>query len=171
MENIQNAIKGCKQAHQELYERYAAYVAVTIRNSGVYESDDVDDLVQDVFCVVLEHLHKLENPDCFRGWIGTIAHNRAVTHIRKKIQRRKAEDKLSTGLEAVYEPDNFADIYDVKEALVSLRDRDQIILDQFYFQGLSLIEIAEQSDCPIGTVKRRLYSARQRLKKILEGET
>ena len=54
------------------------------------------------------------------------------------------------------------------EALGRLKSLDREALDAFYIRGHSLIEIAEMLDVPIGTVKRRLHTARKRLKVELE---
>jgi RNA polymerase sigma-70 factor (ECF subfamily) len=54
------------------------------------------------------------------------------------------------------------------DALAQLKPMDREVLVAFYIQGQSLLEIAEQFDVPIGTVKRRLHTARKRLKTELE---
>jgi RNA polymerase sigma-70 factor (ECF subfamily) len=52
----------------------------------------------------------------------------------------------------------------VRQALQKLRENDRVILIAFYFDDCSIREIAEQYGVPIGTVKRRLFTARGRLK-------
>jgi RNA polymerase sigma-70 factor (ECF subfamily) len=54
------------------------------------------------------------------------------------------------------------------DALGRLKSLDREALDAFYMRGLTLIEIAETLEVPIGTVKRRLHTARKRLKRALE---
>ena len=55
------------------------------------------------------------------------------------------------------------------EALGRLKSLDREALDAFYIRGHSLLEIAEELDVPLGTVKRRLHTARKRLRLELEG--
>jgi RNA polymerase sigma-70 factor (ECF subfamily) len=55
------------------------------------------------------------------------------------------------------------------EAIAQLKPLDREALCAFYIQGESLVEIATRLDVPLGTVKRRLHTARKRLKAILEG--
>jgi RNA polymerase sigma-70 factor, ECF subfamily len=55
------------------------------------------------------------------------------------------------------------------EALGRLKSLDREALDAFYIRGHSLLEIAERLNVPLGTVKRRLHTARKRLKIELEG--
>src|SRR5918995_1471040 len=54
------------------------------------------------------------------------------------------------------------------EALARIKAIDREVLVAFYIQGESLIEIADRLDAPIGTIKRRLHTARKRLKAELE---
>jgi RNA polymerase sigma-70 factor, ECF subfamily len=54
------------------------------------------------------------------------------------------------------------------DALGRLKSLDREALDAFYIRGLTLIEIAETLEVPLGTVKRRLHTARKRLKRALE---
>src|SRR5262249_27941176 len=54
------------------------------------------------------------------------------------------------------------------EALDRLKTIDREVLVAFYIQGQSLIEIADELEAPVGTVKRRLHTARKRLKAELE---
>ncbi len=56
----------------------------------------------------------------------------------------------------------------LREALGQLKSLDREALDAFYIRGHSLLEIAEMLDVPLGTVKRRLHTARKRLKLALE---
>jgi RNA polymerase sigma-70 factor, ECF subfamily len=55
------------------------------------------------------------------------------------------------------------------EALGRLKSLDRQALDAFYIRGHSLLEIAEELGVPLGTVKRRLHTARKRLRLELEG--
>ena len=56
----------------------------------------------------------------------------------------------------------------VKDGLSRLRDLDRDTLVAFYVRGKSLIEMADQFDAPIGTIKRRLHVARKRLAREVE---
>ena len=55
----------------------------------------------------------------------------------------------------------------VRDGLGQLKPLDRAVLEAFYLRGLSLREISEEFDVPLGTVKRRLHTARQRLKEQL----
>jgi RNA polymerase sigma-70 factor (ECF subfamily) len=51
----------------------------------------------------------------------------------------------------------------VRQGLGRLRDLDRQTLEAFYIDGKSIVEIADQLEAPVGTIKRRLHVARQRL--------
>ena len=56
----------------------------------------------------------------------------------------------------------------VRDGLGRLRDMDRDTLVAFYVNGQSLLEMSEDFDAPVGTIKRRLHVARQRLAKEIE---
>ena len=56
----------------------------------------------------------------------------------------------------------------VKEGLKNLGSMDRETLEAFYCNGRSLIEMSEEFDAPVGTIKRRLHVARKRLAKQVE---
>jgi RNA polymerase sigma-70 factor (ECF subfamily) len=55
------------------------------------------------------------------------------------------------------------------EGLARLKPLDRDTLVAFYIRGQSLVEMAEDVEAPVGTIKRRLHTARKRLKAVLEG--
>ena len=57
----------------------------------------------------------------------------------------------------------------MRSALKRLKTMDRSALEAFYLKGQSLVEMADKFDVPLGTVKRRLHTARARLKAALEG--
>src|SRR5262245_6669407 len=74
-------------AGQALFDMYAGYVRkVLLRVLGM--DPEISDLVQDVFVVALESLHRLENPRALRGWLAQIAVFQARHYIRRRKQWR-----------------------------------------------------------------------------------
>jgi RNA polymerase sigma-70 factor (ECF subfamily) len=60
---------------------------------------------------------------------------------------------------------------EVRRGLGRLRTMDRETLEEFYFEGSSLVEMSRKFDTPVGTIKRRLHVARKRLAKELEALT
>ena len=62
---------------------------------------------------------------------------------------------------------NQANARQLRGGLAKLRDLDRRTLVAFYFEGRSLKEMSDEFDSPVGTIKRRLHTARNRLKEEL----
>ena len=134
---------------------------------------DALELTQEVFLHVLQRIDQLREPERFAGWLRQVAVRMAIN----RATRRLAPASVETGvLEGAYEQgDEPLDQLISREraerlraALAQFKSLDREALDAFYIRGHSLIEIAEMLDVPIGTVKRRLHTARKRLKLELE---
>jgi RNA polymerase sigma-70 factor, ECF subfamily len=132
----------------------------------VRDREDALDLSQDVFLKAYQNLAKLESTDRFGPWLYRIAHNEAVSMLR----RRRPEDELPT--ESAPEPSRFR-MYPVElsmaveAALNRLSDdqREAVVLK--IYQGFKFDEMADVLACPVSTVKSRLYTALDLLKETL----
>jgi RNA polymerase sigma-70 factor (ECF subfamily) len=125
--------------------------------------EDALDLCQEVFLKAYQNIRKLDDTRRFGPWLFRIAHNEAYSLFRK----RKPEDEL-TGVEAPHEP-----AYPVELTLAAAAALDRLSPEQReavvlkIYQGFKFEEMAEVLDCPVSTVKSRLYSALDILKNQL----
>lgn len=127
------------------------------------------EVTQDVFIQVLRKLDQLREPERFGGWLRRIAVrlaiNRAVRRPRESLGETAALASVTAAsanpFERVVASENAAC---VRECLGSLRDLDRRTLVAFYFEGQSLQEMSAEFDSPVGTIKRRLHTARNRLR-------
>ena len=123
-----------------------------------------DDLFQDICLTAYLKYGQLKNPSAFKPWILRIAKNRCNDYFRKAKQNREIplqdipEGKLPSGRLGPVLPSP------VEETLDLLNEKDRRILRLFYWQGLSLAEISDTLDIPVGTVKSRLHSAKNHFK-------
>ena len=169
---VRRAQAGDREAFGALVEQFQPTVyAIALRRLG--NPSDALELTQDVFLHVLQRIDQLREPERFAGWLRQVAVRMAIN----RATRRVAPSSVETGvLEGAYEQgDEPLDqligrerAERVWEALGRLKSLDREALDAFYIRGHSLIEIAEMLDVPLGTVKRRLHTARKRLKVELE---
>jgi RNA polymerase sigma-70 factor (ECF subfamily) len=60
---------------------------------------------------------------------------------------------------------------ELREGLKRLKELDRLTLEAFYLRGRSLKQMSREFETPVGTIKRRLHVARQRLKDALEGRS
>ena len=138
----------------------------------VSNREDAMDLSQDVFLKAYQNLRKLDDPARFSGWLFRIAHNEAFSLLR----RRRPEGEL------LAEPGTAGQVglgdaatrllpielsLAVEKALERLSEdqREAVLLK--IFQGFKFEEMAEILDCPVSTVKSRLYTALDLLKTTL----
>jgi len=132
----------------------------------VSNREDALDLSQDVFLKAYQNLSKLDDPARFSGWLFRIAHNEAFSLLRR---RRPETDVVgeprpaSTGGRMLTMELSLA----VDSALKRLNeDQREAVLLKVY-QGFKFEEMAEILDCPVSTVKSRLYTALDLLKAAL----
>jgi RNA polymerase sigma-70 factor (ECF subfamily) len=172
---VGRAQAGDREAFGALVEQFQATVySIAVRRLGNHS--DALELTQDVFLHVLERLDQLREPERFAGWLRQIAVRMAINRATRRVAPSSVETRV---LERAHEEgDEPLEVLigreradRVREALGRLKSLDREALDAFYIRGHSLLEIAEMLDVPLGTVKRRLHTARNRLKVALETST
>jgi RNA polymerase sigma-70 factor (ECF subfamily) len=169
---VRKAQRGDRDAFGSLVEQFQPTVyAIALRRLG--NASDALELTQDVFLHVLERITQLREPERFAGWLRQVAVRMAINRATRRVAPPSVETGILEGasLESTEPLDQLIDrerAQRVTEALGKLKSLDREALDAFYLRGHSLIEIAEMLDVPLGTVKRRLHTARKRLKVELE---
>ncbi len=162
------ARQGDAAAFDELILRFTVAVrAVVARRLG--RAAEVDEVVQEVFLRGYRCLHQLQEESRFGGWICRIAArlaiNRAVRgrplHTAEDVSEYLADSSVESPLVAVLRAEQQAELAGMIARLSVL---DQQTLQAYYFDGYSVREISLRSGAPEGTVKRRLHSARMRLR-------
>src|SRR5213594_3687116 len=173
-ELVVSALSGREACFEELVRRYQRPISAYVyRMVGNYES--ALDLTQEIFIKVYNSLRRYRSEFKFSTWIYKIAHNSAVDHLRRTATR---EQSLITGSEG----DQFElpiesgrlspeqeserkerriEIESVVRALPS-NYRELIILR--HSQDLTYEEIVEVTGLPLGTVKNRLFRAREMMR-------
>ena len=128
--------------------------------------EDALDLSQDVFLKAYQNLRKLDDPAKFSGWLFRIAHNEAYSLLRKPRTESEmgVEPKTAESSGRMFPMElSLA----VQSALKRLSDdqREAVLLK--VYQGFKFEEMAEILDCPVSTIKSRLYTALDLLKETL----
>ena len=170
---IENAQKGNQNAITELYNRTYNNVYFTVK-ALIKSEDTILDIVQDSYVKGFKNLSQLQDPDKFRAWIKRIAHNSAVDYLRKT--KPVMFSTMST------EDDSFIEFEDdrtenlpevvidqkettrlVKEILDSLSDEQRLVVGMFYYEQMSVKEIAQTLGISENTVKSRLSYGRKKI--------
>ncbi|HVX63787.1 MAG TPA: sigma-70 family RNA polymerase sigma factor [Pirellulales bacterium] len=172
IEQVRAAQAGDRDAFGELVERFERSVyATALRRLGNHV--EAQELTQEVFVQALRKIHQLREPECFGGWLRTIA-NRLAINRRTRSGPATPTDRET--LEAVcleHETPLTKALTNerqrqVRDGLDRLGALDRETLIAFYVDGQSLIEMSTAFDSPVGTIKRRLHVARKRLARELE---
>ncbi len=124
---------------------------------------DAEDVLQETFLTAFRKFDTLKNTACFKAWILSIARNKCNDYYRKS-----AEKPMFSGLDLnlmVYEQScGGIKLSSEEDVFSSLKNMDKEILYLFYCLELSQKEISEKLHIPVGTVKSRLYYARENFK-------
>lgn len=164
---IKRFIDGDELVFSELLKRHKEKVRniiyITLSNT-----DGVDDIAQEVFITVYRHLKSFRFESQFTTWLYRITINKCKDHLRKKNIRSiflplKDEEPV---FESINEDSDIKHI--VRNAIATLPDKLRIPLVLKDLEGFSYQEIADTMECEIGTVKSRIFRAREALKKILK---
>lgn len=166
---IKRFIEGDETTFRILVQRHKDKVRnITYLTLG--NADAVDDIAQDVFLTVYKNLKKFRFESQFTTWLFRITVNKCKDHLRKKRIRNIfvsiKEDEQEPAYSFSHENKDTAEI--VRKAITELPDKLRIPLMLKDLEGLSYQEIAETVNCEIGTVKSRIFRAREGLRNILK---
>ena len=163
--------RGDRSAFEAIYHRFhrplAAYL---LRLIGRPQA--VDELVDDTLLVVWKSAGRFDGRSRLSTWIFGIAYRKALKHFER--QRREARRSGEVEGEPVAPGDDPERRHARRElarqvlaALDRLPAEQRGVVMLTYYQGLSYPEIAEVMDCPLGTVKTRMFHARRKLARLL----
>ena len=164
---IKRFIDGDELVFSELLKRHKEKVRNIIYLT-LSNTDGVDDIAQEVFITVYRHLKSFRFESQFTTWLYRITINKCKDYLRKKNIRSiflplKDEEPV---FESINEDTDIKHI--VRNAIATLPDKLRIPLVLQDLEGFSYQEIADTMECEIGTVKSRIFRAREALKKILK---
>ena len=136
--------------------------------------EDAQDLMQDTTLKVLNNQEKFIDNVNFKGWVLTIMRNIFINNYYKIVRTQTIIDQNVdlynldiTNVTAFETPEGSFHIQEISKAIESLND-DLKIPFSMYVSGYKYNEIAEKLQLPLGTVKSRIYFARQDLQKELK---
>jgi RNA polymerase sigma-70 factor (ECF subfamily) len=127
------------------------------------------DAVQDTWMVVIRGLVTLKDVACFHTWLFRIASHKCQDHWRRDQSSRRVAEALQNQSDATAAaaPPN-AERADIDAAFHRLPPESRTVLALMYLEDFSVGEIADVLSLPEGTVKSRLFHARQQLKQLME---
>ncbi|NKB71381.1 MAG: sigma-70 family RNA polymerase sigma factor [Candidatus Latescibacteria bacterium] len=155
---VKRILSGERETFDALVRRYIGLVHGVIFQK-VRRPDEVEDLVQDVFCKAYEELPTLRDPDKFAPWLARMAANQAQTWLRQRRlqQAYKGGEKYSLLVDESKPPDAQLESHEARKviwaALDQLRPEYRQILLLFHFENCRQRDIARFLNISLPTVK------------------
>ena len=178
------AQQGRDAAFRELIRRYERPVFSLVYRM-VRDRELAEDLAQDTFIKVLNHIDRYRPEFKLSSWLFKIANNVAIDHLRRRTldtismdgspNAQTADAIEATAIDVVGDEESALDELEAREmgsaierAIASLRPEYRSCIMLRHVEGRSYEEIAATLDLPLGTVKTYIHRARQELRRALE---
>jgi len=177
---VRRAQHGDLAAYDELVRRYQERIYATVYHM-TSNHEDANDLAQDTFIKAYQALKSFKGGSSFYTWIYRIAVNKTINFLKQR-KNRSHMSLNDLDFNAEHDPDLVALVSDktprrdaglnelqekLNEAMLKLSEPHRLVVTLHDVQGLAHDEIAEIMDCNIGTVRSRLFYARQQLQAYL----
>ncbi|MBR0573277.1 MULTISPECIES: RNA polymerase sigma factor RpoE [Pasteurellaceae] len=171
-ELVELAQEGNKKAFNLLVIRYQNRVAGLL--TRYVAQDDIPDIVQESFIKAYRALSSFRGESAFYTWLYRIAVNTAKNHLTALGRRPPREDILAEDAES-YDSGTYLREIDTPESMVLSEELKRVVFETIEnlpdelksaitlreLEGLSYEEIAEVMQCPVGTVRSRIFRARE----------
>lgn len=180
LELVRRARRGELEAYDELIRRYQERIYTTIYHM-TSNHEDANDLVQETFIKAFRVLKTFKGTSSFYTWLYRIAINKTINFLKQR-QGRVHLSLNDMDFNAEQDPDlvalisektprrdiNLAELQEkLNAAMQKLSETHRLVVVLHDVQGLPHEEIAKIMDCNIGTVRSRLFYARQQLQGYL----
>ena len=177
-ELVEKSSRGDAEAFSVLYEEYYGKVDYLCFKL-LQNREDTNDIVQETFLTAFQNISTLNDGAAFERWLKTIAVNKCKNYLKKARPVLFSQLDDGDGAEFVMEgdqvekPEEIVDNAEIRkiisEIIDSLPDEQRIAVMLYYYDEMSVPEIAGFMECSEGTVKSRLNYARRKIREEIEG--
>ncbi len=159
---------GDRDAFRELYVHYHRRLARFLTRL-TRRQEDAEEIINDTMWIVWQRAAEFRNASQVSTWIMGIAYRRALNMIRRAATHERVMALESTeGEAAVNDPGQMAENRQLLNyALAQLPLEQRLVLELTYYLDHSCEEVAEIMECPVNTVKTRMFNARRKLRAML----
>jgi RNA polymerase sigma factor (sigma-70 family) len=177
---VRRAQRGDLQAYDEIVQRYQQRIYATVYHMTA-NHEDAHDLAQEAFIKAFQALRSFKGGSSFYTWLYRIAVNKTINFLKQRRNRTHMSlNDLDVNVEN--DPDLVALVSDktprreaglaelqekLNEAMLKLSEPHRLVVTLHDVQGLPHEEIAKIMNCNVGTVRSRLFYARQQLQGYL----
>jgi RNA polymerase sigma-70 factor (ECF subfamily) len=163
--------QGDREAFRRLYSHYHRRLHRFLMRL-THERQIAEEVINDTMLVVWQHARDFRGASRVSTWILGIAYRRALKTLERSRNASAQDVIVATGtapdgavLDALSQGAEVNDWIDA--ALIRLSPEHRMVIELAYFLGLSCEEIAQVVECPLGTVKTRMFYGRERLRHVL----
>lgn len=137
----------------------------------VHDFDTSKDIVQDCWGTIIYKLHGLKDPNAFGSWAMRIVTRKSLDFLNRDSRKKEKLRQYNPVSDDSNNQSSTTEVQQLKKAIRTLTSDQQVVLRLFYTEDYALKEIADILDISVGTVKSRLFHAREKLKTILKSYT
>lgn len=177
---VERVQRGDKRAFDLLVLKYQHRI-VGLVGRYLRDQDEVQDVTQEAFIKAYRALPRFRGDSAFYTWLYRIAINTAKNHLVSRSRRPPDSDVDVDFADGVYQ-ESLSDMVNpenslatdqleavVYKAIDDLAEDLKVAVTLREFEGLSYEEIAEVMECPVGTVRSRIFRAREAIEKKIAG--
>ena len=165
---ILRAQAGSESGFRDLFDMFKGLTCSYLNQ--LFNEIDRDDVQQQVWLKVYQQLPKLNSPYGFKRWLLQITHSVAFDHLKQSNRHYEVFTDNCIESEQIIDEKLMSELHDNFDSLhaainkLSFEHKEVVLL--FYWQDFNCSDIAQILSCSVGTVKSRLFSARQYLSKF-----
>ncbi|WP_136666476.1 RNA polymerase sigma factor [Flavobacterium sp. H122] len=159
------------EAFKKLVREYQRPLYMHIRTI-VLNHDDTDDVLQNTFIKIFQHLKNFKGESKLYSWMYRIATNEAITFINTRarksgISNEELQDKMIKNLEADIDYDGDEMQLKLQKAVAALPEKQQLVFKMKYFEEMKYEEMSEILETSVGGLKASYFHAVKKIEEFL----
>lgn len=158
--------RGDESAWRELVDRFSRYVYAICGQAFRLPEHDSEDVFQEVFAKVYEHLDRLRDDEAVRPWIAQLTRRACIDRLRAGARLEVSDDVEPDGIDETL--DRLDEAMAVHDALDLLDVNCREILDRFFARDESYRTIGTALGIPAGTIASRISRCLEKLRSEME---
>lgn len=160
---------GDPDAWNVLVERFSRYVYAICTQGFRLQEHDAEDVYQEVFTRVYTRLETLRDDSALRPWIAQLTRRLCLDAVSAKGREQPTGEPLGEEREEVLQ--EIDEAFAVRQALTTLPEHCQEMIDRFFARDESYRTISSELDLPLGTIASRIARCLTKLRETLEGRS
>ena len=161
-------LRAFEQLYRSYHSRLTRFLDRMTRRRSL-----VEEVLNDTMLVVWNRADRFNGTSKVSTWVFAIAYRSALKALRRQdeaVEDDERDERAAPGAGPEQQMEQRQTSTGLVRALDALSDNHRMVVELTYFHGMGYREIAEIVDCPVDTVKTRMFHARRRLRALLAGD-